>query len=323
LTGVLTTPKVKIMTPESGERSRWADLGGPLHYLDFGGPPDGPVIVCVHGLGGSAVNWSALAPLLSDRCRLLAPDLAGHGLTRSGGRRTDVASNRALLHQFIEKVPASPVILMGNSMGGMISLLEAGAAASAVAGLILVDPALPFTPARPDPLVAAMFAAYATPGLGSALLKHRRRLPAERLVADTMALCCADSSRVSRAVLARHVDVARQREAFAGADQDFAAAARSVVATAGRGQAYRQAVQSVRCPVLLLHGAADRLVPVSVARAAARAHPAWSLVVLPDTGHVPQLEAPRECAAAIIGWLGSAGRGAAESASRGSATRAG
>ncbi|HBW21535.1 MAG TPA: alpha/beta hydrolase, partial [Actinobacteria bacterium] len=50
---------------------------------------------------------------------------------------------------------------------------------------------------------------------------------------------------------------------------------------------------------------------------------AWSLVVLPDTGHVPQLEAPRECAAAIIGWLGSAGHGAAESASRGPATRAG
>ena len=110
------------------------------------------MIVCVHGLGGSAVNWSALAPLLSDRCRLLAPDLAGHGLTRPAGRGTDVPANRALLHQFIEKVPASPVILMGNSMGGMISLLEASAAASAVAGLILVDPALPFRPARADPL---------------------------------------------------------------------------------------------------------------------------------------------------------------------------
>jgi pimeloyl-ACP methyl ester carboxylesterase len=40
--------------------SRWTDLSGPVRYLDFGGPADGPVVVCVHGLGGSAVNWTAM-----------------------------------------------------------------------------------------------------------------------------------------------------------------------------------------------------------------------------------------------------------------------
>ena len=55
------------------------------------------------------------------------------------------------------------MILMGNSMGGMISLIEASAAPDAVAGLILLDPALPIVLTRPDPFVAAMFAAYATP----------------------------------------------------------------------------------------------------------------------------------------------------------------
>jgi alpha/beta hydrolase fold len=71
----------------AGGRSRWIDLDGPVHYVDFGGPEDGPGIVCVHGLGGSAVNWSAIAPLLTGRYRLLAPDLAGHGLTRPAARR--------------------------------------------------------------------------------------------------------------------------------------------------------------------------------------------------------------------------------------------
>ena len=131
--------------------SRWTDLSGPVRYLDFGGPADGPAIICVHGLGGSAVNWTAVAPLLTGTCRVLAPDLAGHGLTQSLGRGTDVASNRALLHRFVMSVTGGPVILMGNSMGGMISLLEASAAPAAVAGLVLVDPALPFVPARPDP----------------------------------------------------------------------------------------------------------------------------------------------------------------------------
>ena len=109
------------------------------------------MIVCVHGLGGSSVNWSAIAPLLTDRFRVIAPDLAGHGLTRSMGRGTRVSANQALLHRFIESVPGAPVILMGNSMGGMISLLEAAAAPEAVAGLVLLDPALPFVPTRPDP----------------------------------------------------------------------------------------------------------------------------------------------------------------------------
>jgi len=46
-------------------RSRWVDLGIPVRYLDFGGPPGAPVIVAVHGLGGAAINWLAIAPALT------------------------------------------------------------------------------------------------------------------------------------------------------------------------------------------------------------------------------------------------------------------
>jgi hypothetical protein len=111
-----------------GPHSRWVDLDGPVHYLDFGGPASGPTVVCVHGLAGSAVNWSAIAPLLAGTCRMLAVDLPGHGLTRSQRRGTGVPAMHALLHRFIETVPVGRVILCGNSMGGMISLLEASAA---------------------------------------------------------------------------------------------------------------------------------------------------------------------------------------------------
>ena len=75
------------------------------------------MIVCVHGLSGSVVNWAAIAPLLTNRYRLIAPDLAGHGLTPATGRDTGLFANRALLHRFIESVSArQPGILMGNSM---------------------------------------------------------------------------------------------------------------------------------------------------------------------------------------------------------------
>ena len=295
--------------------SRWTDLNGPVRYLDFGGPADGPVIVCVHGLGGSAVNWTAIAPLLTGTCRVLAPDLAGHGLTQSLGRGTDVASNRALLHRFIRSVADGPVILMGNSMGGMISLLEASAAPASVAGLVLLDPALPVVAARPDPVVAAMFALYLTPGLRQLVQSRRRQAPAE-LVASILRLCCADPSLVPADVIAGHVEVAAERARFPGIEHDFARAVRSVVRTVGypHGRAYRRRIGTVTCPVLLIHGAEDRLVPVAAARAAARSNPAWSVHEFPGVGHVPQLEAPRQTADAILAWLGSAGQRAARAA---------
>ncbi len=302
--------------PGLGGRSRWIDLDGPVHYLDFGGPARGPVIVAAHGLGGAAVNWSAIAPLLTRRYRLLAPDLAGHGLTPSAGRGTDVTSNSSLLRRFIKTTCPGPVIVMGNSMGGMIALLTASSDADLVAGLILVDPALPLQPSRPDPLVTAVFALSATPVIGPLLARHRHLMSVESMVASTLALCCVDPARVPPEVVARHVEVARRRAAMAGQGKDFAHAARSVVETAGflRGQAYRRGIRELTCPVLLIHGQRDRLVPVTAARSMAKAHPAWTLVELPDIGHVPQLEAPAETARTIKTWLAGTGMPAAHAA---------
>ena len=307
----------------AGGCSRWVDLDGPVHYVDFGGPAGGPAVVCVHGLAGSAVNWSAIAPLLTGRCRVLAPDLPGNGLTRSLGRRTDVAALRAVLHRFLGTVAAGPVILIGNSMGGMICLLQAGAAPAAVAGLVLVDPVLPLVPAWPDRLVTPMLAAYAAPVVGPLLMRRRRRMSPEALVASVLSLCCVDAARVPADVVAAHVTVTRQALNSPEAEGEIAASARSVIANLGylRGAGYRRAIRSITCPVLLVHGARDRMVPIAVARAAARANPAWTLIEMPGVGHVPQLEAPADTASAITGWLGSAGQRAAEAAVPASAAR--
>ena len=57
--------------------ARWADVDGPVHYREWPGPETGPTFVLVHGLGGSHLNWAAVAPGLSRRGRVIAPDLAG------------------------------------------------------------------------------------------------------------------------------------------------------------------------------------------------------------------------------------------------------
>ena len=146
-------------------QSQWAELGGRrVHFVDHGGPADGPLLVCVHGLGGSLLNWSALAPLLTPTCRVLALDLAGFGRTQGGSDPTSVEANQHLLHRFLTEVAGAPAVVVGNSMGGLIAAMQASAHPETVAGLVLVDPALPTSiRARPHPLVAFAFGLYAVP----------------------------------------------------------------------------------------------------------------------------------------------------------------
>src|SRR5205823_1968074 len=64
-----------------------------------------------------------------------------------------------------------------------------------------------------DPAVALTFAAYALPGVGERFLRWRAAwLGPERLVRQTLALCCADPTSVPPDVVAAHVALARERQ---------------------------------------------------------------------------------------------------------------
>jgi pimeloyl-ACP methyl ester carboxylesterase len=286
-------------------RSERVDLDGSTHYLDYGGNADGPLLVCVHGLGGAAWNWSALAPLLTDDMRVIAPDLAGHGYTAASGRRTTVPANRRLLERFLREVAREPVVLVGNSMGGAISALQAAATPDLVRGVVLVDPALPRPLLSPiDARVAASFAMLALPGLGEAALARRRRnVSAERVVQETLALCCVDPSRVPADVVETAMRVARDRSRDREAGPSFLLAARSLVKLLTRPRRLNAALSAIAAPVLVIHGDRDRLVPVRVARSVVAAHPSWELAIAEDVGHVPQLEAAEWTAGVMRDWM--------------------
>ncbi len=293
--------------------SSWVDLDGPTYVVDHGGPPDGPMLVCVHGLGGSHVNWAALAPLLTARCRVVALDLAGHGRTRPGRRSTAVEANQRLLDRFLREVIGTPAVLVGNSMGATVSILQATAFPATVAGLVLVDPPLPQTRgSRPDPMVTASFLAYALPGLGRVVLAgRRRRLRPEQAVAQVLRLCCVDPSRVPADLVEASVELARERAGYPGVDAAFLGAARSLMRLLARPGSYHARMRALDGPVLLLHGDRDRLVPFASARQAALDNPGWRFEVAHDVGHVPQLEAPSWTADMILDWLAAEGAPAA------------
>jgi pimeloyl-ACP methyl ester carboxylesterase len=299
-----------------GGASRTADLGGAVHYVDFGGAAAAPRVVLVHGLSGSHLNWCLLAPRLTANARVLAVDLVGFGLTHPEGRAATVQTGAALLDRFVREVAGAPAILVGNSMGGMVSIMEAVANADAVAGLVLIDPVLPVVRGvRPDRLVTTTFLLYAVPGIGERYLARRRAAVAPReLVRQVLDLCCVDPSRVPQDLVAASVALAEERVAVPGLDAAFLSAARSLLRVSARRGRYWAAMRKVRAPVLLLHGEKDRLVSVHSAREAAARNPDWRFEVLPDVGHVPQLEVPDAVAALMLDWLGAEGATAARRA---------
>jgi pimeloyl-ACP methyl ester carboxylesterase len=285
-------------------RSRTVDLDGPLHYVDFGGPEDGPAVVLVHGLGGSHLNWDLLAPLLREHARVLAVDLPGFGRSEPGGRQASVPANVAVLHRFLTEVVGEPVVLVGNSMGGMISILATGEHPAAVRGLVLLDPAVPGPRRAPDPLVAATFALYALPFVGERFLGWRRqRRSALARVHEMLELVGVDPGRVPPQVIERSVTLLEERRDVAGMDRAFLGAARSLLRVLADPRRYHAAMASIDVPVLLVHGDRDRLVSVEAARDIASRHPAWRYSEWAGVGHVPQLQEPERLAAEMLDWM--------------------
>ena len=284
-----------------GGRSQVLDLDVPVHWVDFGGPRDGasPPVVLVHGLGGSHLNWVHVASTLAEGRRVVALDLAGFGLTPTGTRTSSVHANAELLGGFVDEVVGEPAVLVGNSMGGMVSLLLAARAPRRVAGLALVDPSLPVPGQRPDPQIALGFALYAVPRVGELFLARlASRYTVRQRVLGTVGLCFADPSRVDAGVV-----LGEYRHALTGSDAEFLIAARSLLGVLRRPRRYDALIAGVDRPVLLVHGERDRFVPVVAARRTAARNPSWRTAYLEGVGHTPQLESPERLLEHLVPWL--------------------
>jgi pimeloyl-ACP methyl ester carboxylesterase len=275
--------------------SRWIVLeggaAGPLHYVDFGG--DGAPVVLVHGLGGSHVNWIAVGERLARSARVVAVDLAGFGRTPLAGRSSSIEANARLLVSFVSRVLGDGATIVGNSMGGLLAAMVAARAPALVDRAVLVNASLPRTSGVAlDREIASLFALYAIPGVGEAFMKARQsRLSPEAQVHETLRVCAAHPDAIPADVLDAHYAMARERRAMAWATPAFLEAARSIVRLVLRPRAFHAILERLTAPTLLIHGTADRLVPVDSARAAARRY-GFAIETLEGIGHVPPIECP-------------------------------
>jgi pimeloyl-ACP methyl ester carboxylesterase len=130
-------------TPDEG---RVSVEGTEVAWLAWGRPSDPPMVL-VHGGAAHARWWSAIAPFLASRHRVVALDLSGHGL--SGRRRTYRPERWAeeVLAAARDAASATPPIVVGHSMGGFVTIVTAARHGAELRGAIVLDAPI----RRPDP----------------------------------------------------------------------------------------------------------------------------------------------------------------------------
>jgi pimeloyl-ACP methyl ester carboxylesterase len=279
----VTDAKVEL----PGFEERFAEVRGTrLRYLAAG---EGEPLLLVHGLGGAAANWLALAPLLLATRRLLVPELPGHGGSSALPAAPSLNAYADRLGLVLEHEGLASAGVVGHSLGGAIALRLSIRRPDAVSALVLAGAAGISSGTR-NARHALTITGIVKPG--RKLAPHRRRIARsdtlKRLVfgrwgaSDPPALP-AELAEAFLSGPARHTDTVSAAKALVRDDP-------------------RADLDRVRCPSLVLWGARDNQLPVEDAFDYARRLRA-RLRVIADCGHLLIGERPDACADAIEDFL--------------------
>ncbi len=274
----------------------FVEVGTTRLYLDRWGGAAGPVLLCLHGLGGGTHLFGALGVALGGQCRTVAIDLPGSGLSPA----LDVTASRAAPDAApptsfsfdavadlvvslarTKHVRGPAVYLLGHSMGAILALEAIRRSPDLVAGLIIVG-------GLPEPLPAAR-----------RRIRDRADAIRRRGIAGIGAeAVTANFSR--RSQMERPELTACVAKLFDG--QDAAAYADTADALAAWTARELPPLDRVSC--LVVTGEEDRYAPPDAIHDFARTLPARTRVeVIRDCGHLPFLEQPQAFAAIVSSFL--------------------
>jgi len=275
-----------------GFRPHFAEIDGVRTRYFLGG--EGPPLTIVHGLGGAAVNFTKLAPILARRRRVLIPDLPGHGLSEPLERVEGVATYSRHVHKVAELEGMLPGALLGYSMGGVVALRLAVEEPEDVTALALVAPAGIVSTTRRAEIWLAVTAAIRPAQVMTRFRGTFARRPRLRWLPFGLWGAADPEALEPDAVIgflegpSQHTDVQSAARALLGDDP-------------------RPDLDRVRCRALLVWGARDRLVPLKDGFEYARRLRA-PIRVLPAAGHLVVGELAGPCADVLEGFLDRVGQ---------------
>jgi len=114
-----------------------------LHYRDWGNA-DAPPLLLVHGGFDHCRSWDWAAQLLSQKYRVITPDLRGHGDSSWAlGNAYSMADYVVDMAELVDQLALAPVSIVGHSLGGAIALKYAGAFPDKVKELVAIEGLVP------------------------------------------------------------------------------------------------------------------------------------------------------------------------------------
>jgi pimeloyl-ACP methyl ester carboxylesterase len=252
--------------------------GRSVSYTEAG---TGPVLLLVHGLGGSYENWRAVVGPLARDYTVIVPNLPGHGQSGPGGDYS-VGGLAAGLRDLLLILGHRRATLVGHSLGGGVAMQFTYQFPEIVERLVLVSSG------GIGPEVSPLLRAATLPGAGPFIATTA---PMLRLLAPRL-------NRARKGGRPPNTDLAEVVHGYGLlSDRErrraFLSTVRSVIGIAGQKvSAVDRLYLAEAVPVLIVWGARDRLVPAHHAEHAHREIPGSRLEIFEDAGHLPQLEEP-------------------------------
>src|SRR5919109_5604759 len=261
------------------------------HQVTYRTAGRGPVLLLLHGITNSSQTWEHVAPLLSERFTLIAPDLLGHGESATPRGDYSLGAHATGVRDLLTALGHERATVIGHSLGGGIAMQFAYQFPERCERLVLVS----------------------SGGLGREvhLLLRAAAFPGADYIlplltsAHLLGLGRGVGAVLRRARLAPDGDVDVLARGFASLDnagsrQAFLHTLRAVVDVGGQRVSANDRLElAALLPSLIVWGERDSIIPLAHGAAAHAAMPRSRLEGFPGAGHMPHDDDPGRFAAIL------------------------
>ncbi|MGF1492299.1 MAG: alpha/beta fold hydrolase [Microcoleaceae cyanobacterium] len=259
-------------------------------------------IIFLHGFGASIGHWRDNLSVLSQHHTVYALDLLGFGASEKAATSYNAEFWAELVYAFWRTFIGHPVILVGNSIGSLISLVAAAEYPEMAQGLIMIslpDPALQ-TESLPNwtvPLVEALQGAILSPLLLRPLFYWVRQ---PNILKGWAKIAYLNPVMVTDEV----GEILAGPTGDRGAARAFCSLFR-MMGSPRLGPGVKTLLPGLQIPILLIWGKQDRLIPLKLAKPEKylQYNQNLTLIQLDQAGHCPHDECPEQVNQLILEWL--------------------